>query len=138
MLIKSLWSDPSAWVLGRPPKTGEDVSDHQRNSILVCVDASNVQAIINGTRWIVMDIVPPTLGCLKVYGKLTLSPGLNVTISVACVEVYGVLDISDGLGGAYDGNVNLQLYGTKQNSVPIIVGESCLHARQVRKNQLSN
>ena len=34
-----------------------------------------------------MDIIPPQLGCLKVYGKLTLLPNLNATIAVTCIEV---------------------------------------------------
>ena len=72
-----------------------------------------------------MDIIPPQLNCIKVYGKLTLVPDLNVTISASCIEVYGTFDISDGYGGPYKGNVNVQLYGTKQNSVPIVVGQ-CL------------
>jgi len=34
-----------------------------------------------------MDIIPPQLGCLKIYGKLTLLPNLNATIAVTCIEV---------------------------------------------------
>jgi len=38
------------------------------------------------------------------------------------LQVYGILDISDGNGGPYQGTANIVIYGTKQNSVPIIVG----------------
>ena len=34
-----------------------------------------------------MDIIPPQLGCLKIYGILTLLPNLNATIAVTCIEV---------------------------------------------------
>ena len=34
-----------------------------------------------------MDIIPPQLNCLKIYGKLTLAPNLNLTLLVSCVEV---------------------------------------------------
>ena len=34
-----------------------------------------------------MDIVPPQLGCIKIYGKLTFLPNLNATIVVTCIEV---------------------------------------------------
>ena len=79
---------------------------------------------MNGTRWIVMDVAPPVLGCLKIYGKLTIAPNLNLNLSVTCVLVYGIFDISGGNGTAYSGQVNLQLYGTKSSAVPQVVGKS--------------
>ena len=42
---------------------------------------------MNGTRWIIMDIIPPHLNCIKIYGKLTLQSNLNATIYVSCIEV---------------------------------------------------
>ncbi len=77
---------------------------------------------MNGTRWIIIDIVPPKLKCLKVYGKLTIQEDMNFTLSVTCVEIYGVFDISDN-GQPYKGDVAIELYGTKRTSVPMTVGE---------------
>jgi hypothetical protein len=77
---------------------------------------------VNGTRWIIIDIVPPKLKCLKVYGKLTIQEDMNFTLSVTCVEIYGVFDISDN-GQPYKGDVAIELYGTKRTSVPMTVGE---------------
>eukprot|EP00607_Mallomonas_marina_P005433 CAMPEP_0182439766 /NCGR_PEP_ID=MMETSP1167-20130531/86632_1 /TAXON_ID=2988 /ORGANISM="Mallomonas Sp, Strain CCMP3275" /LENGTH=3836 /DNA_ID=CAMNT_0024633535 /DNA_START=462 /DNA_END=11972 /DNA_ORIENTATION=- len=104
-LTKSLWSDSSSWAGGKIPLEGED-------------------AIINGTRWIVMDVIPPKLNCLRIYGKLTLSPGLNSTISVSCMAVYGVFEIAGENQTSYEGHVNIDLYGAKSSSTPIVVGES--------------
>ena len=50
-----------------------------------------------------MDISPPKLGCINVYGKLSFITGIqaNLTLTIQCMVVYGTVEILGDDGGPY-------------------------------------
>jgi hypothetical protein len=64
--------------------------------------------------WVYLDISPPKLGCLYVYGKLSFDPkAVNITLQVKCLIVYGSVEIVGEHNGTYHGSANIILYGAK-------------------------
>jgi hypothetical protein len=100
-----LWSHPATWPSGYVPKLSEKVT-------------------ITSTMWVVLDVTPPKLGCIYVYGKLSFlhKATANFTLTTYCMVVYGSVEIMGADGGAYEGTANIVLSGAIGASLPVTVG----------------
>eukprot|EP01035_Chromulina_nebulosa_P018019 gene18019-23659_t len=88
---------------------------------------------ISSTQWIVLDISPPPLDTLVVYGKLSFLSGSNteITLRVRNLQVFGTLEINGhvtvngtrNVTDPYIGNATIVIYGTKSQSSPVVLGE---------------
>ena len=108
-----LWSDINSWSSKKLPILYDKV-------------------IIESNMWIVVDITPPKLSSMIIYGKLSFLDNiiqpLNLTLQVTDISIYGSLEISGNKNNlnqttAYNGWVNIILYGKKGSSLPVIMGE---------------
>lgn len=101
-----LWSKKSTWPNKKVPTLAQRV-------------------VIDSNMWVVLDVSPPKLGLLVVNGKLSFITGkaANITLQVQSMQVYGMVDIVGDDGGAYDGTVNIILYGGIGASLPLNMGE---------------
>ena len=68
-----LWSDPTAWPLGRIPIAGDNV-------------------LVNSSMNILLDISPPPLFNLQVYGRLAFADSGPLTLTSNAIVVFGVLE----------------------------------------------
>ena len=102
----SLWSRPSSWPKNAVPTFEESV-------------------VIEADMWIHMDVSPPPLNKLTVYGKLTFKNGLNtkLELAVSSLVVYGTLEVAGINKSPFNGRAAIILKGNKQMSLPVIVGE---------------
>ncbi|RYG70223.1 hypothetical protein EON64_00770, partial [archaeon] len=121
-----LWSRPASWPNKRVPRTGERVT-------------------IESNMWIVLDVSPPRLGALVIYGKLSFlsneTAPLNLTLQVQNIQLYGNMEI---LGTAnfsaspynttlapFVGNATVVVYGAKGSSLPVTMKESAFLGSKV-------
>eukprot|EP00595_Chromulina_sp_UTEXLB2642_P001523 CAMPEP_0196766926 /NCGR_PEP_ID=MMETSP1095-20130614/32902_1 /TAXON_ID=96789 ORGANISM="Chromulina nebulosa, Strain UTEXLB2642" /NCGR_SAMPLE_ID=MMETSP1095 /ASSEMBLY_ACC=CAM_ASM_000446 /LENGTH=2258 /DNA_ID=CAMNT_0042131985 /DNA_START=2674 /DNA_END=9450 /DNA_ORIENTATION=- len=88
---------------------------------------------ISSTQWIILDISPPPLDTLIVYGKLSFLSGSNkeITLRVKNLQVFGTLEINghvtvngtQNVTDPYIGNATIVIYGTRSQSSPVVIGE---------------
>jgi hypothetical protein len=111
--IPMLWSKKESWPNKIVPIAGQKVT-------------------INANMWIIMDVSPPTLGSMVIYGKLSFQSNasfpLNLQLTVKDIAVYGTLEIAGPLDQNNDttpfqGSATVTLYGTKGSSLPVVMGE---------------
>lgn len=111
-----MWSKPSSWQSKKVPVGGQRVT-------------------IDANMWIVMDVSPPSLGCLTVYGKLSFHVNathpLDLSLAVQCLVVYGTFEIIGEGGGPYNGLANVLVYGGKGASLPVVVKEGAFLGSKV-------
>lgn len=116
----SLWSDPQTWAPRGIPQAGEDV-------------------VINGTMYVIMDITPPKLGRVTIYGKLEFEDSGTRSLHCDNVVVWGTLQV----GSPADPFVNraeIVLYGNRyspavvlnnnlflQNKMMVVLGTLTMH-----------
>jgi hypothetical protein len=112
--IPMLWSKKDSWPSKVVPTAGQRV-------------------IINANMWIVLDVTPPNLGSMVIYGKLSFqnnaSTPLNLELTVKDIAVYGALEIAGALDQdnnttPFRGSATVTLYGNKGSSLPVVMGES--------------
>ena len=101
----SLWSDFKSWKSNVKPTFNEDV-------------------VIEADMWIHMDVSPPPLNKLTVYGKLTFKSGLKkkLQLTVGTLLVYGFVEVAGKDKSPFNGEAEIILQGGKQTSLPVIVG----------------
>jgi hypothetical protein len=108
-----LWSNKLSWQNQLKPVAGQKVT-------------------IDANMWIVMDITPPTLGSLVVYGKLSFLSNVtsprSLTLTVKDISIYGTMEIvgerdENNATTPFVGDATVVLYGTKGSSLPIVMGE---------------
>jgi hypothetical protein len=119
--VPMLWSRKDSW----PAKT---------------VPVANQKVTINANMWIVMDITPPSLGSLVIYGKLSFLSNVthprNLQLTVRDIAVYGTLEIAGERNELNEttpfvGAATVTLYGTKGSSLPVIMGEDAFLGSKV-------
>ena len=110
----SLWSDPASWPSGEVPVENEEV-------------------VIEGNMWIQMDISPPRLRSLQVDGKLTFlsEQDIDLVLESNSFLVYGFMEATGPFNTPFEGNLDIVLSGTKQNSLPLVVGEGIFAGAKV-------
>ena len=105
-----LWSKKSSWSTNdyKLPIAGQSVT-------------------ISAAMWIVLDISPPKLANLIIYGKLTFlsneSYPLSLTLSVQSIQLWGSMEILGQDNNSFAGNANVIIYGGKGASKPVKMGE---------------
>jgi hypothetical protein len=103
-----LWSKKNSWQSKKVPVAGQKV-------------------IIDANMWIVLDISPPKLGCIVVYGKLSFQSNAtypkSLQLYTQCIQVYGTLEIAGENKTAFAGDAEVILYGGKGASLPVTMTE---------------
>ena len=103
-----LWSKKASWSSGKVPVAGQKVT-------------------IESNRWIVLDINPPKLGCITIYGRLSFMSNAtfprSLKLQTQCIQVYGELVIAGENSTAFEGNAQVVLYGAKGSSLPVTMTE---------------
>ena len=103
-----LWSKKNSWQSKKVPIAGQRV-------------------VIDSNMWIVLDITPPKLGCIVIYGKLSFQSNATypktLSLSTQCIQVYGTLEIMGENRTAFSGDASVILYGTKGSSLPVTMTE---------------
>lgn len=111
-----LWSRAASWSSGRVPTTGQSVT-------------------IESNRWIVMDITPPKLNRLTIYGKLSFLSNATyprtLTLQVNSIACYGYFHIIGEDNGSFVGDATVNIYGTKQTSLPVTMTETTVLGSKV-------
>eukprot|EP01036_Dinobryon_divergens_P027890 gene27890-36744_t len=105
-----LWSKKSSWSTNnyQLPTAGQSVT-------------------ISPAMWIVLDISPPKLANLIIYGKLSFlsneSYPLSLTLSVQSIQLWGTMEILGQDNNSFAGSANVIIYGGKGASRPVTMGE---------------
>lgn len=101
----TLWSNPKTWGKNGFPTTGSSV-------------------VISANMSVVIDINTPALGIVYVYGRLSFLSNSTQPLTLNCQSliVYGHMEILGKNGTAYPGSATITVTGTKQNSIPVAIG----------------
>ena len=111
----TLWSDPLTWTsIGGFPQEGQFFN-------------------ISASQWVVLDINTPALGCIQIYGKLSVlsSSDRPLTLTAQCIQVYGIFEVDGritppGINSTsedFNGTLNIVLHGSRDQVVPLVMGE---------------
>ncbi|GLI70486.1 hypothetical protein VaNZ11_015368 [Volvox africanus] len=109
-----LWSAPGTWPMGRVPQQGEDV------------------VIAQGTT-VLLDVSPPALGSLTLYGTLVFDdtqPSLELQARSILVDGGGLL--IGGPGEPYSSRATITLLGNPGDSGRYLYGSKALAVRNGR------
>ena len=101
----TFWSDISSWyAIGGYPIQGQNFN-------------------ISADQWIVLDVSPPPLGIIQIFGRLSFLSGHNMTITLSAttIQVFGLMDIngyvtSSGFNASqneFNGSAVINLYGSR-------------------------
>src|SRR5580700_1836565 len=71
---QELWSNPAAWPDGKVPRAGDPVTIERGKDVL-------------------LDVSPPSLGGLRIEGKLSFSDKADIELTTESIIVYGELEI---------------------------------------------
>jgi hypothetical protein len=71
---QELWSNPATWPDGRVPRAGDTVTIERGKDVL-------------------LDVSPPSLGGLRIEGKLSFSDKADIELTTESITVYGELEI---------------------------------------------
>ena len=113
-----LWSDPQSWPSNNyaVPTTGQTIT-------------------IASDMWIVLDVSPPKLGCINIYGKLTfLSDAANprnLTLSVQCISLWGSMQIIGANNTEFSGSAKVIIYGLQGASPPVSMGTNFVGSKVI-------
>ncbi len=86
MTVANLWSDPNTWVNDTLPVAGDQI----------VIGQSYNGSDLTGTAWaehnVILDVSPPALGGLNIYGTLTFAEK-DLELSAAWMMLHGALKI---------------------------------------------
>jgi hypothetical protein len=71
---QELWSNPATWPDGKVPRAGDTVTIEKGKDVL-------------------LDVSPPSLGGLRIDGKLSFSDKADIELTTESINVYGELEI---------------------------------------------
>src|SRR6202041_765319 len=71
---QELWSNPATWPDGKVPRAGDAVTIEKGKDVL-------------------LDVSPPSLGGLRIEGKLSFSDNADIELTTESIIVYGELEI---------------------------------------------
>src|SRR5580698_2866430 len=71
---QELWSNPATWPDGKVPRAGDTVTIEKGKDVL-------------------LDVSPPSLGGLRIKGKLSFSDKANLELTTESINLYGELEI---------------------------------------------
>ncbi len=71
---QELWSNPATWPDGKVPRAGDTVTIEKGKTVL-------------------LDVSPPSLGGLRIEGKLSFSDKADIELTTESIIVYGELEI---------------------------------------------
>jgi hypothetical protein len=105
------WSDVTSWKSGRLPLLGENV-------------------VINATQWIIMDVNPPKLGTLTIYGRLSFLDSSSRSLNVDSIAVWGefLIGTSDA---PFFNNAEVVVYGTRYSGNTLILDNNLFLGNKV-------
>src|ERR1700689_1511701 len=73
-VAQELWSNPATWPDGKVPRAGGTVTIERGKDVL-------------------LDVTPPSLGGLRIEGKLSFSDKADIELTTESINVYGELEI---------------------------------------------
>ena len=90
---------------------------------------------ISSDMWIVLDITPPKLGCIYIYGKLSflsdaVNP-LNLTLSAQCISLWGSMEIIGANKTQFSGSATVVIYGLQGASPPVSMGTNFVGSKVI-------
>lgn len=116
----SLWSDPLTWGGRGVPVEGADV-------------------VINATSWVIMDVNPPKLGRLTIYGRLDFQDSSARSLQCDNIVVWGTLQVGSPVA-PFKNSAEIVLYGNRyspavildnnlflQNKMMVVLGNLTMH-----------
>ena len=71
---QELWSNPATWPDGKVPRAGDTVTIEKGKDVL-------------------LDVSPPSLGGLRIEGKLSFSDKADIELTTESITVHGELEI---------------------------------------------
>ncbi|KAM3144741.1 hypothetical protein pb186bvf_003050 [Paramecium bursaria] len=101
-VVAKLWSDPATWPSGKLPQAGENV-------------------VIDAKYQVILDVNPPPLGNLTVYGQLIFDDNrASSKLEANLIWVYSGSILAGSPEKPFNGNLTIQINGGVSDPVQII------------------
>ena len=133
----TMWSDPNTWGARGIPAFGEDVSARSSRSRRrarrrhpTC-PSPGMQVVINGTMYVIMDVNPPKLGRVTIYGRLEFKDSAARALHCDNVVVWGALQVGSP-AAPFQNSAEIVLYGNRYSPAVILNNNLFLRERRVQ------